>query len=450
MAGGREPATPYDRIAGAAAQSPGDGRLRQNLFATRQLGGPAALRYSAYHDIALDESLDREVVMIGSAEPEVGRAKGQARAAEVVLLIGSVAFLSSCIPGGDQTSAEQWETWSVAESPALDVGELEGDADYIFSRISAIELLPEGRVAVADGGALAIRVYGADGLLDAEFGARGQGPGEFESLHTIDFLPPDTILAYDSRAARITKFGTDGTLRATVEVQADRGAPEVYAGQTSSGDHIIAWIRFGRYDPSALTPDLMDVGRFDSDGGLLGVLTTRPGMRRLRGPVPFSPHFVASMIGDSLVMTDGMAGAVQIVELPQGAEFTMRMALAPPSLDEAWQQLEAALPDPERVEQLHEARETAPDSIPVFSDLLTDDQGNVWLKLYEPATDSHLIGRQRNGGAWVVARPDGSIVAEVSMPRDVQLMDVSGAFLVGVARDALGVESVRVYELLRG
>lgn len=366
-----------------------------------------------------------------------------------LFLLGVPVFLGSCTLAEDQSSNEGWATWSVAEPPQIEVGEVEGDPDYIFSRVAAVRLLPAGRIAVADGGAMQIRVYGAEGRLEAEFGARGEGPGEFQSLRTIEFLPPDTILAYDSRATRITKFGTGGTLFSTVQVQPQGGIPEIYVGQTSAGDHVIAWIRFGESDPSVLTPDLMDVGSFDSEGRFIGHLTTMPGMRRLNGPVPFSPHFAASTTGNAVVMSDGMSGTVRLVELRRAGETTIQIPLAPPNLDEAWQELERALQTSEQIEHLRMARESAPDSVPVFSDLLTDDEGHLWLKKYQPATDSHLIGRPRNGGHWIRARLDGSIAAEVVLPSDFQLLDVRDGRLAGVARDALGVESVRVYELVR-
>ncbi len=368
---------------------------------------------------------------------------------ELALLAGATGFIVSCGSLGDAGTGEASTAWSVSPTPVLDVGELDGHPHYIFSRIGAVEILPGGRIAVADADAMTIRVYSADGLLQAEMGAPGEGPGEFQSIVALELLPPDTILAYDSSLLRITKLGMDGSVHATVQIQADGGYPEVYAGRSSSGDHVIAWIRVEAFDDSVLSPDLMEVGRFGPDGALLGVMTTMPGMRRFRGPVPFSPHFAASMIGDRLYMTDGMSGRIRVVDLAGGPESATRVALEPPDLGEAWRRLEATLAEADQSERLDGVRETAPDSIPVFSDMLADDEGHLWLKRYDAATDSHLIGRPRNGGTWVVADPDGSIRAEVAVPPDFRLVTVRDGLLAGIARDSLGVESVRMYRLVR-
>lgn len=96
-------------------------------------------------------------------------------------------------PGSDE-SAEQW---TLDPSPTLEVGEVEGAPEEVFSRISAVELLGDGGVAVGNGASGTIRVFDADGVFESEFGGEGEGPGEFSYLGDVKVVGGDTILAYD-------------------------------------------------------------------------------------------------------------------------------------------------------------------------------------------------------------------------------------------------------------
>ena len=102
-------------------------------------------------------------------------------------------------------------------TPILEIGRvavLDTKAPDEFGRINAAVLDALGRVFVADGQALQIRMFLASGTFTRALGRSGQGPGEFGALYSLGFMG-DSLLALDSRNARISLFSPSGQPLAT-------------------------------------------------------------------------------------------------------------------------------------------------------------------------------------------------------------------------------------------
>jgi hypothetical protein len=334
--------------------------------------------------------------------------------------------------------------------PRVSIGLVDGEAAYVLSGIRDVRLLPDGQVVVADGGSQTVRIYSDEGRFQDQMGGRGEGPGEFTYLAYLSVAAPDTIMAYDALALRLTRFRATGEFLSTQQFHVDTGNPERYIGTYSDGRHAMAWIDLGtRRDPGVVTPDAMQIGRFHQNGTLEALLGTSPGMRRLGSPVPFSPHFLAAMFQGELFFTDGMGGVVRGFNAQGDSLPSFQVPVERWSLDEAWRRLEDRLPDEEAVQALREIKATpGTDSIPDFSEMLVDDAGRLWLKRYDPATDSHRLTRPRRGGEWLVVERSGRVLATVPIPSTLRPVDIRGNRVAGIARDDLGVERVEVFDLL--
>jgi hypothetical protein len=95
-----------------------------------------------------------------------------------------------------------------------------------------------------------------------------------------------------------------------------------------------------------------------------------------------------------------------------------------------------------------------PDRIPAFWDFLVDDLGFIWVRPFEPGRTGLYLGHgiassAGPGGDWLILSPAGALVGTVSLPADLEPMQITQDAVVGVARDELGVEYVRVYGLER-
>lgn len=360
--------------------------------------------------------------------------------AYVVGCSGEVASTADTAPG----------VWTIDDAPVLAIGADESDRGHLLDGVVAARLLPDGGLVVADRGSHEIRLFEADGSLRRRWGRGGEGPGDFLSIAEMHLLPPDTLLVYDSKLHRITTFDAHGALLGDViSLTADDGWVEIYMGRTSGGAHIGAWIRqFGR-DRSRITPDIMGLRRYGPTAGEVSDLGDEMGMRRTTSPSPLSTHFLGAVLGDSVYHTDGLTGEVRITDANGNRAGSFRLYWDPPPFDQAWEAVESAADSLNLgfIRQLKGA--TGLDSVPILSHILATDDGHLWIKRYDPSTDSHYLGRRRSGGEWAVVKRNGTQVSTVQVPEGFHPLDIRGDRVVGLRRTAFDVEIVEVRRLNR-
>jgi hypothetical protein len=113
-----------------------------------------------------------------------------------------VAWLAPVHPAQAQDAPE----WRI--SPDLRIGR-EAPEHYMFSRISDVEVSPDGTMFVALPSERVIRVYDARGIYQRTIGRAGSGPGEFQRVDSLGFSP-EGLFALDRRAGRLTLFAPSG------------------------------------------------------------------------------------------------------------------------------------------------------------------------------------------------------------------------------------------------
>ncbi|HEY8062044.1 MAG TPA: hypothetical protein VID74_04560 [Gemmatimonadales bacterium] len=123
----------------------------------------------------------------------------------LLLLTGSLAPVAGL-------HAQAAPTWSVNPHPVTAIGLVDGPADQELAGVSGARRLRDGRVVIANGKPLELRVYDAHGTFLRRIGRTGDGPGEFRGR--LDLLPAggDSLLVYDQVTQRLSLFGPDGKL----------------------------------------------------------------------------------------------------------------------------------------------------------------------------------------------------------------------------------------------
>jgi len=352
------------------------------------------------------------------------------------------------------------EAWTVGAEPVLTIGAMEGDEAYQLYRVSHALRLPNGSIVVANRGTQQLRWFDADGRYVRDAGGAGEGPGEFDSLFGVSLTHGD-LVAHDFRSARVTRFDTAGALLGTVQLDRDPGLPiEVWPADTGYIG-MIPGIAFDvTEDPTYNRRDVTYV-RYAGDGALVDTLAVMPGPEQVvsGGAVkggwvmslasPLIPHnSEQTVIGARLVAAITDRFEIRVFG-PDGA--LARMIRDPsrdlPVTSAEWdavmaeEMADAETPAERRAVQDRASRKPAPEMRPAFDRFVADRLGYLWVAPYRPAADQPV--------PWLVIDVANGVLGTVELPEGLRPTDIGEDYVLGVIRDDLDVEQVRMYPLHR-
>jgi hypothetical protein len=109
--------------------------------------------------------------------------------------------------------------------PVITLGGATADPDDELVRVTGARRLPDGRIVVAIGNPIELRVYSPAGRLVNRIGRRGGGPGEFRAAVTIPYADNDSIVTYTDGHSRLAVFAPDGKLLRDDEQQVAAAPP---------------------------------------------------------------------------------------------------------------------------------------------------------------------------------------------------------------------------------
>lgn len=378
-----------------------------------------------------------------------------------VTFLSLVAFLVACSSGEDRSQTSDVPVGTpiaIDPLPTVSVGVVEGDPNQEFDRVVTPFLLPDGQLVVPVAGARSIRVFDEHGSFSYSLGSEGAGPGKFQSLNAA-WARGDTIEALDGRLNRITRFIPDGTVE-VVNLRSEVRDLSAIAGPIPDG-----WIAggvavgdFGRRDSIVLR-------WFDRTGADRGDVGTVEGYARYRtaflsGPEPLSPRPLLQVTEGRAYVAESLTPVIRVLT-PTGIldrEIVWQPETIHTTQDVLSLVIDSAVSQtPEgRAEGLRRHLEAAevPDRLSVFWKFIVDDHAYIWVRSFEPLKHAAALGGLSlagggAGGRWSVLAPGGHVVGTIDVPADLEVVRITSEAVVGIARDALGVESVRVHRLER-
>lgn len=351
--------------------------------------------------------------------------------------------------------------WTLSPEPVLEIGTVEGDEAYLFSRIRGAVRLSDGRIAVADDGAPDVRVFDAVGRHLRTLGRQGEGPGEFQGPSLLGALPGDTLVVMDSRLRRISLFHPDaGFIRSATPGDEVPGFLQA-VGMFASGAVVSSSTVYegGAAEGYARHPiDFRSVGL---DGRLVAELGSFPGYERvlvmlageqgtsaMTGSAPFGKE-AATAVGDHRFYC-GTQDTWEIRVLrPDGSlERLIRWDRSPRPVtdDEVAAFVEDAvadLPDNELADRYRRFYADAP--VPAFhpahGSLEVDRLGWLWVQETRVADD--------DPNRWILVDPEGRVAGAVDLPPRFTPEEIGGDYVLGRQVDELGVNHLRMYALGR-
>jgi hypothetical protein len=331
-----------------------------------------------------------------------------------------------------------------------------------FERVVTPFLFPDGRLVVPSSGQGSIHVFSPRGELLTTFGWGGTSPLLVDLWSA--WARGDTIEALEIRQQRVTRFLPDGSVD-VVHLRRE-GPTRLGSFETSTGGPTSdGWFAGGIVGAEYGGRDEMVVHRFARDGADLGEVARTTGFARfvspgISGPGPLSPRSLFAVSGEELYVAETETPSIRIFE---SARTSSREITWAPEPSPSPAQVLAAVVDSAVARSWPEHRAATrlrleyppvPERLSVLWAFLVDDEGFIWVRPFEPLRHAAALGGLAlasggPGGVWTIVSPEGVEVGSVQVPDDLELIRITADDVIGVSRDALGVESVRVHPLRR-
>ena len=391
------------------------------------------------------------------------------------LLAGPVAAQTSRDSAGIHIVENSRPTWTasqalhLAPAPSLVIGDRAGDP-YLLSRVAGAARLSDGRIVIGDGASLQIRFYDAKGTFIKAVGRKGDGPGEYQELRTLKVLSGDTIIVEAAQTKKTTAFSEAGALL----WQWSPNQPPVHLPPGMIFP--LAPLGGAAMAVTSYTPLRTSTTR-RTDSTLLAIVDRNSKTVAELGRLPF--QISEPQNGTPTSVTFGPAGvytgSANRFFYGFGSEFSIRAYTADGKLDRIvrrkwtgasitradidiymaeWARRwikstgAAAHADSESLKTEMYAK-----TLPAFSQFIADRTGRLWVR------DVHTIDLAVAGSYglyplvasnWSVFDPKGIWLGDVTMPARFHPKDIGADYVLGVARDADGVETVVMYKLQSG
>jgi hypothetical protein len=336
-------------------------------------------------------------------------------------------------------------------------GKAVGADEYLFGRLSGIKLGPDGSVWVFDQQVPVLRQYDSTGTYIKKVGRGGQGPGEYGPLVGLAFPPNGTAVISDRRASLLHVFSASGSLIAEWALPQDapsRPGVSLTSGGVVSDTAGRIYVRGaigsrppGRDDPR---PQAIQGLVVYGPGGTvrdslalprLGVPSQTLSTGALSIGIPYLPSefWSFSKLG---YFVGGRSDTYEIHLAHTGGRVTRIERDIP----------RVPIPAAQRQSVIDQITATArqkdplwrwngpevPRVKPYFQNILTDDDGRIWVMLHTPSEripTSEVAapsgsGRARGGSPpasvsrdqyrepilWEVFAPDGRYLGRVELP----------------------------------
>lgn len=338
-------------------------------------------------------------------------------------------------------------SWSVADDPLLAVGELAGPTEYNLFRVSGATFLSNGNLVIGNRGTHELRFFDGSGRYIRSSGGQGNGPGEFEYISAVYRSSGDTILVFETLRKRVVSvFDSAGTYVRRFTQPSEFGGYPVSWGALGNGTILVATAENQEPDPR---PDY-SVHLLDTRGAGATTLGTFPDEEYTPSgaPVIFGNRLHLHAAASTIAVANDDAFSIRLFD-PGGALTRIirldgaQVPVEPVHYDR-WRDEHFALTQDTMARVFIEqqlAESPRVDYFPAFSAVHVDLLGHVWVQRFLPPGT--------NRSAWLVFDQEGFLAATVELPGGLDPIEIGRDYVMGISRDQLDTEQVRVYRLDR-
>lgn len=356
--------------------------------------------------------------------------------------------------------------WGVDSTPLLSIGSFQGDSLSQLFRIQGALRLADGSIALANGGSGEIRVYGPDGRFVAAHGRKGEGPGEYQMPTLAGKLGGDTLVVVDVQLRRISLVDArEGFLRSAA-ISEELGGGIFPQGMFQDRSIVVGggfyWSSghggqltegYTRRETSYLSSSLdgrlvTDFGVFRGSEFFMQILRSGDHMGMSARLIPFGKYAMQAVGPRHLFVASGDRWEVRAFAADGALERIIRLDRAPTPITQAdlaayIEEQVAVASDPTRAQEIRQGLAEMPilEVMPAFAGLKADALGYLWVERYRRPGDSIPV--------FDVLDPEGRVTSRVALPEPMEVLEIGADYILGLHRDELEVEYVRLYGLTR-
>jgi hypothetical protein len=337
------------------------------------------------------------------------------------------------------------ESWSVADTPTLSLGAVDGAGPDVFGRVAALVERADGAIVVADAQAFEIRAFDAQGRHLWTAASEGGGPGELRGIERLLLLPADSVVVVDGRQQRALVFDPAGRLAREFLLESsspERGRPHII-GALASG-RLVGWFNAGAQSEGlGRHRDTIGVALFSSEGVPDAAFAQLPATERVvispepgmivQGVAPLGRRTELAVGGGAIAATAQDRFEITPFDSAGAADMILRVA-TPAVVADRTVRARFGMDDDHAVH--------IPDTLPALGRIRLDAERRLWAEEY-------VARYEERTPVWWVFDAAGTPIARVRVPPRFTLYSVAADHVVGVVLDSLDVPRVEVRRILR-
>lgn len=357
------------------------------------------------------------------------------------------------------------ERLTLAAKPRVMIGNTV-DSGYRFRQVRGVMLLTDGRIAVADGASLQLRLFSSQGRFLSANAGKGNGPGQILNMHWVRRLNGDTIAINSglSTAALYSNTGQFVRIVAFSPRVVPPARPSLLVALLHSGLGVVTPL-------PGVTPH--PLGSRWTESLSLKLVTDSSSTPRELGTVPYIEMEQASSGPTSIWLSSiGVFAAsddrfyagfgdryqIRVYESDGKLQSIIRRAWTPTPITAddwehwvvEWSKLWVKTTRAERERDVQKVREEPwAQQNPAFSQFIVDRSSRLWVReahWQDAIAAGSLVDIPAVPSVWSVFDSRGRWLGDVSMPTGFLPFEIGKDYVTGILR-ADGMNHVAIYEL---
>ena len=365
-----------------------------------------------------------------------------------------------------ENSEAQWETgaeWYVG-SEITSIGSFDGDPKIQLFQAWDATRLSNGDVVIANSGTSELKFFSREGEFLRSVGRSGGGPGEFledGSLRTLQRLPGDTVFAWDLYGQTVSVFDNFGRYIRSARLQ---NTNRMYfmsdgGGVLADGSQLLCLFNPTMTEPNAtgLTRMTIRLVRFNPSGDSLNTVGEFPDTETQiqrqppSGLMSRTPRFAKEttfrVSTDRVYVATGDSYEIRVLDTDGSLMMLVRKQYYPIVVTDRLLTLDVEGEHPRAVRKPNRTgRRTfrdieGPKQVPPYQSIVVDSESNLWVEEYR-------FG-EKLSYTWSVFDRDGVWLGTMKLPIGFEPYEIGADYVLGREEDALDVEYIKVYELVK-